>query len=66
MEFISVSEAARRIECARTTIYRACTDGRLNSERVAGRLVVADDDVFRDFEPHYIGARAARQKEDSE
>jgi len=64
MEFISVSEAARRVECGRNTIYRACNDGRLNSERVAGRLVVADDATFRDFEPHYIGARAARQKQD--
>ena len=66
MNFISVSEAARRIECARTTIYRACSDGRLNSQRVAGRLVVADDATFRDFEPHHIGARAARQKDDDE
>jgi hypothetical protein len=44
---VSITEAARRKECARTSIYRALKDGRLKTSVVGGRQFVVMDEDFR-------------------
>jgi len=44
---LSITEAARRKECARTSIYRAIKDGRLKTSEVGGRQFVVVDEDFR-------------------
>jgi excisionase family DNA binding protein len=48
-ELIGPSEASRRKDVARTTVYRAIDEGKINSFKVAGRTVIVVDDCFEQW-----------------
>lgn len=56
------SAAAKEKNCGRTTLYRAADDGRLSTADVGGTRMILLDEKYEQFEPHNVGARAARRK----
>lgn len=65
-DLISFSDAARKIGCSRTTLYRAADDGRLNDVEVGGRRMLLKDETWEDFEPILTGARAQKRSDEAE
>lgn len=65
-DLISFSDAARKIGCSRTTLYRAADDGRLNDVEVGGRRMLLKDEAWENFEPILTGARAQKLEEDDD
>ncbi|WP_263835315.1 excisionase family DNA-binding protein [Salinibacter sp.] len=64
-DLISFSDAARKIGCSRTTLYRAADDGRLNDVEVGGRRMLIKDEAWEAFEPTLTGGRV-RMLEDED
>jgi len=62
-DVISFSAAAEKKGCSRTTLYRACDDGRLTDAEVGDRRMIVMDDQWEAFEPKTVGARAQRVAE---
>jgi excisionase family DNA binding protein len=56
-DFISISDAARKLGAGRATLYRALDDGRLNGVDVAGKTVIVQDEKWEEFEPEQRGTR---------
>jgi excisionase family DNA binding protein len=46
-KLVSITEAARKKGCARTTIYRAIKDGRIKMQKVGGNPYVMLDESFQ-------------------
>jgi excisionase family DNA binding protein len=65
-DLISFSDAARSIGCSRTTLYRAASDGRLNSVAVGGRDMLVKDEAFETFEPRLRGSRVSKLEQDDD
>jgi excisionase family DNA binding protein len=66
-DLISFSDAARKIGCSRTTLYRAADDGRLNDVEVGGRRMIVKDEAWEEFEPTLTGGRVRMfEKEDDD
>jgi excisionase family DNA binding protein len=63
---ISFSDAAREIDCSRTTLYRAVDDGRLNDVEVGGRRLLVKDEAWEAFEPNLVGRRAQKLSDEEE
>jgi excisionase family DNA binding protein len=63
-DLITISEAADKIGCSRTTIYRALDDGRLNGAEVGDRQMVVRDQAFEVFEPEFTGFRREKHEGD--
>lgn len=61
---ITISDAAEKVGCSRTTVYRALEDGRLHGVEVGGRQMVVRDEAFSAFEPKYTGFRREKYEED--
>lgn len=59
-DLISFSDAARKIDCSRATLYRAVEDGRLNDVEVGGRQLLIKDEEWEVFEPNLVGRRAQK------
>jgi len=65
-DLISISNAARTLECGRATLYRAIEDGRLTGAEVDGRQMILKDEAWEDFEPNFVGRRAQKFDEQEE
>ena len=65
-DLLSISDAARKIGCSRTTLYRAIDDGRLTGVEVGGRRMIVKDEAWVDFEPNLVGARAQKIEQDDD
>ena len=63
---ISFSEAARKIGCSRTTLYRAVEDGRLSDVDVGDRRMLVKDEAFESFEPELKGGRVRKLEEEDD
>jgi excisionase family DNA binding protein len=61
-DVITFSDAARQIECSRTTLYRAVDDGRLNDIEVGGRRMLLKDEAWESFEPKWKGGRVRKME----
>jgi len=59
-KLITISDAADKFGCSRTTIYRALDDGRLNDAHVGDRRFVIQDEAFEQFEPVWTGFRVEK------
>jgi excisionase family DNA binding protein len=65
-DLISFSDAARKIGCSRTTLYRAVDDGRLNDIEVGGRRMLLRDEAWDKFEPRLKGGRVRKLSDEEE
>lgn len=65
-DLISISNAARELECGRATLYRAIEDGRLTGVEVDGRQMILKDEVWEDFEPNFVGRRAQKFEQEDD
>lgn len=63
-DVITFSNAARRLGCSRTTLYRAVRDGRLNAVEVGDRKMILKDEAWEAFEPNLVGGRVRKLEED--
>lgn len=63
-DLVSISNAAEKKNCSRTTIYRAIDDGRLTAVEVEDRKMLVRDDDFETFEPKWKGQRVRRHRDD--
>jgi excisionase family DNA binding protein len=57
-DLLSITAAAREINCGRSTLYRAIDDGRITGVEVGGRRMIVRDDAWKEFEPNFVGRRA--------
>lgn len=65
-DLLSVSSAARELDCGRATLYRALKDGRLTGVEVDGRKMILKDEAWEEFEPNFVGRRAEKfEQEDN-
>ena len=62
-DLISISTAARELECGRPTVYRAIKDARLTGVEVDGRQMILKDETWEGFEPNFVGRRAQKLDE---
>lgn len=62
-DVITFSDAAEQKECSRTTLYRACDDGRLTDVKVGDRRMIVMNEQWVSFEPKTVGARAQERAE---
>jgi predicted site-specific integrase-resolvase len=62
---ISFSAAAERKGCARSTLYRAAKDGRLNTAEVGSVTMILRDESWDSFEPERRGPRARSRPSES-
>jgi len=65
-DLISITNAARELECGRATLYRALEDGRLTSVEVEGRQMILKDEAWEDYEPNFVGRRAQKFDQNDE
>lgn len=65
-DLLSVSSAARELDCGRATLYRALKDGRLTGVEVDGRQMILKDEAWEEFEPNFVGRRVEKFKQDDE
>jgi len=63
-DLISISTAAEKKSCSRTTLYRAINDGRITAVEAAGRQMIVRDETFEDFTPRWKGQRVRRHRDD--
>jgi excisionase family DNA binding protein len=63
-DLISISSAAEKKSCSRTTLYRAINDGRITAVEAAGRKMIVHDADFEGFEPRWRGQRVRRHRDD--
>jgi len=62
-DLITFTDAAKDLDCGRTTLYRAASDGRLNTVEVGDRKVLVKDEKYETFEPEWRGRRVNQQDE---
>jgi excisionase family DNA binding protein len=65
-DLISITSAARELECGRATLYRALDDGRLTGVEVDGRRMLVKDEAWEDYEPNFVGRRAQKFDQDGD
>jgi excisionase family DNA binding protein len=65
-DLISITNAARELECGRATLYRALKDGRLTGVEVEGRQMILKDEAWEDYEPNFVGRRAQKFDQDDD
>jgi len=65
-DLISISNAARKLDCGRATLYRAIEDGRLTGVEVDGRQMILEDEAWEDFEPNFVGRRVEKFEQDDD
>ena len=65
-DLISFTDAARKIGCSRSTLYRAVDDGRLNDIEVGGRRMLIKDELWGDFEPRFKGERVRKLNQEDD
>lgn len=54
---ITFSAAAEKKNCARSTLYKAASEGRLNTTTVGSTKMIFRDDRWESFEPEMTGGR---------
>jgi len=60
---ISFTAAADEKGCARSTLYRAAEQDRLNTVEVGSVRMILKDEKWADFTPQEKGARVQRRKQ---
>lgn len=61
---ISFSAAAKEKNCARSTLYKAAKDGRLNTAEVGNTSMILRDERWEDFEPIRTGGRVRKLEQE--
>lgn len=62
---VSFTAAADEKGCARSTLYRAAEQGRLNTVEVDSVRMIVRDEKWNAYAPKETGARTHRQREDA-
>jgi len=65
-DLISFTDAARKKDCGRNTLYRAADRGQINTTEVSGRKMIVKDEAFASFKPQWTGARARREQDETD